>query len=234
MLCALQALDYSLLLIVKPPMTDPWKTIFRIALFVVFTVAMLAGLYISMFSILIPIADGVRNWNNFFDDFIHDNLEELGPVLAVFFTALFFVVFRKRKDLLQFTGTWTGIFILSLAIGFGYAHLFGNSELWYLKYSIGTVTGAIVLLIYRKNTGTHTMILGAIVSFFAIYLCENMEYLIVFDPPDNPSLMYTRSFLNVGAWFLFLLLVIVPAGLLSGGVGMKKVKAISTFDPSKE
>lgn len=198
---------------------------------IVFATIMLAGLflgfYISIFSVLIPISDSYRNDHTFISEFLSRHLFVIALIVTIFL--LMFFIFIKRQDFIKYTGTWLTVLFSSLFIAGIFAYIFGNSSLWFLKYTIGFVIGTIAYLLNRRHLNIQTTISTAIISFLALFFCENMEYYFVLDPPSNPSTMYIHSFPNKTIWLIFILFVVVPATLISKGLIINKL-----FRPNNE
>jgi len=193
------------------------RIVFKGVFLLIILLGLLIGFYISTFSILVSIADGVRNDNTYFDEFIHDYFSAISFITPVFFILLFILVYRKRKDFLKFTSIWLAILFSSFLVASLLSIAFGNSEHWYLKYTLGLFIGTITYLLSKDLFNPHIILLTGIFSVFALFLGEEVEYFMVLDPSLYPSTKYPQSFPNEFIWLTFILIVVIPASIISKG-----------------
>lgn len=115
------------------------------------------------------------------------------------------------------------IFVSSVFSGL-FAYFFGNNSFWILKYSIGILVGILFNLIYKNEINKKLSILAGVVSCFALFQCETLEYFLNMDPPNNPSILYIKSFSNAILWFATIGLVFVSAYMFSKGIIINNTK----------
>lgn len=94
---------------------------------------------------------------------------------------------------------------------------FGNSDLWYLKYLTGIITGILFLIILRSKANWKYGLANVLIALIATGVAEKVEYISVLDPPVIPSLLYNVSSLSLAEGLLIILIVVLPAYFFSQG-----------------
>lgn len=174
------------------------------------------GLFPSVFfSILIlrELADRHFRW-------ISNDYILIDVVVFILTIALFTYIVLKKYYSIAFS--LIGISLISYTTAGFLGAYFGNSELWYLKYLSGALTGIISLLVLRHNTHWKYGAATVLIALIATGVAEKAEYISVLDPPANPSLLYNFSPLFLSQILWIILLIVVPAYFFSQGFLVKR------------
>lgn len=177
------------------------------------TLLLFIGFFVSVF----PLLTFIDNNISFNTKVLRNHILELWFGLSILFTIGYFLVFYKREDYLRVSKAWLIILYSSFLLYSWFAYQFGNSNLWYLKYTVGIYVGTLSFLFNRKKIDNYSVGLAGVFSLLIIFFCERAEYFFILDPSEYPTLLDIESFSNPAIWFLFLMIVILPSLILSKG-----------------
>lgn len=148
-------------------------------------------------------------------DILRDNYYLVSPGLTLILILTILICYLKEERAFELLTKWVLFLYSSSLICVIFALLFGNSKFWFLKYIIGFVIGGIACTLKLKNYDKHALLFVGLIAFGEIIMVESIEYFVVLDPPNTPSLLYINSFPNPMIWGLFILIVIIPAYFLA-------------------
>lgn len=157
-------------------------------------------------------------------EFLENYFYTLRIIITIVITGTSLLLFYKKNKCLESISKLLLIILVSSVFSGLFAYFFGNSSFWILKYSIGILVGILFNLIYKNETNKKLSILAGVVSCFALFNCETVEYFLNMDPPNNPSILYIKSFSNAILWFATIGLVFVSAYMFSKGILINKIK----------
>jgi len=164
--------------------------------------------YMYSFIILMTIESIDRN-------FLAEYFYIMRVGIATSLSCIFMFLFYDKKDpILSISKLLLLLFIASFFSAV-LAYLFKNSPFWFLKYSIGIITGLFFYFIYKKEKRNS---LSGVISLFALLLCENLERFFIMDSPDYPSVLYIKSFPHIFLWFGTVVFVFFSSYFFAGGI----------------
>jgi hypothetical protein len=165
------------------------------------------------------------NTPNSITSLIRDNFDFLWIGLAVILTFLYlFWCYKKNKKFNIYSIKLLIVFALSCLISGFLVFMCSNSSYWFFKYTIGCFVGSLFYFFNKKEIDRELNSTSGIVSIFVLLFGENFEYFLIMDPPNNPSILYSKSFSNTILWFATIGLVFVSAYLFSKGILINKIK----------
>lgn len=157
-------------------------------------------------------------------EFLENYFYTLRIIITIVITGTSLLLFYKKNKHLESISKLLLIILVSSVFSGLLAYFFGNSFFWILKYSIGIIVGILFYLIFKNENNTKINVLAGIVSIMVLLFQETMEYFLNMDPPNNPSILYIKSFSNAILWFTTIVLVFVSAYMFSKGILINKIK----------
>ena len=157
-------------------------------------------------------------------EFLENYFYTLRIIITIVITGTSLLLFYKKNKYLESISKLLLIIFVSSVFSGLFAYFLGNNSFWILKYSIGILVGILFSLIYKNEINKKLSILAGVVSCFALFNCETVEYFLNMDPPNNPSILYIKSFSNAILWFTTIVLVFVSAYMFSKGILINKIK----------
>ena len=136
---------------------------------------------------------------------------ELRLIFSILVLLLFYLSNRRRSDFFQKIKFIFFTLSLSIIASTILAIIFGNSEYWYLKYSIGLIVGIFTRTLAENLSRKFIGIIASIISFCTLLTCESIEYYVSMDPSDYPSIYNIDSFLEPLYWYSTIAIVIISA-----------------------
>lgn len=191
-------------------------------IFSLFLALFFFGIFYLFSFVFLSIIDD--NTPNFITPLIRGNFNILWIVLTITLTSLYlFLCYKSNKKFNVFSGKLLMVFGFSCMIAGILVFLFGNSSGWFLKYTIGCFVGLLFYLFYQNEITIKLNIISGLVAIFVLLFGEQLEYFILMDPSDYPSILAIRSFPNIIFWFLTILFVFFSSYFFSKGVLIKKL-----------
>jgi hypothetical protein len=95
--------------------------------------------------------------------------------------------------------------------------MFGNSPYWFFKYTIGCFVGVLFYLLNKKEITRKLNIISGVVSIFVLLFGEQVEYFLIMDPSNYPTILTIGSFSNIGFWLGTILFVFFSSYFFSKG-----------------
>ena len=157
-------------------------------------------------------------------EFLENYFYTLRIIITIVITGTSLLLFYKKNKHLESISKLLLIILVSSVFSGLLAYFFGNSFFWILKYSIGIIVGILFYLIFKNENNTKINVLAGIVSIMVLLFQETMEYFLNMDPPNNPSILYIKSFSNAILWFATIGLVFVSAYMFSKGIIINNTK----------
>lgn len=189
-----------------------------------FLVLFVFGVFYLFSFILLGFIDD--NTPNSMTPFIRNNFKSLWFASAIVFTIAYVICYyNDNKDFNEFTGKLLLIVLISCLIAVLLVYIFGNGPYWFLKYLIGCFVGSLFNVFIQIGRNRQLNFVSGITAIFVHLFGEQIEYFLLMDSSDYPTVLSIKSFTSLIFWLLAVIVVFFSAYFFSNGF-WKKNKGI--------